>query len=63
MDPIIRKLTQETIYPYPKVEFIYNVLDKDGDLTRWVLQSAATLGRDPVKVLFHLIWWAMKLGG
>lgn len=63
MDPTIRKLTLETIYPYSTVEFIYNVLEKDEDLTRWVLQQAATFGRDPVKVLFHLMWWAMKLGG
>lgn len=65
MNPEIKKLSQETIYPYRTCEFIYEFMGVLGleqeDCTRKLLHRASGLGEDPGRLLFLILLFANEI--
>lgn len=59
MNPIVEKLSQETIYSYRTCEFIYEFMGVMGleqeDCTRKLLHKASGLGEDPIRLMFMMV--------
>jgi hypothetical protein len=66
MNPIVKKLSQETIYSYETCEFIYEFMGVLGleqeDCTRKLLHKASGLGEDPIRLLFLMMLYAHQVG-
>ena len=66
MNPVVEKLSQETIYPYRTCEFIYEFMGAMGleqeDCTRKLLHKASGLGEDPIRLLFLMLLFAHEGG-
>lgn len=67
MNPVIEKLSQETIYSYKTCEFLYEFMGVLGleqeDCTRKLLHKASGLGEDPIQLLFLMLMFANEAGG
>lgn len=66
MNPIVKKLSEETIYSYQTCEFIYEFMGVLGlgqeDCTRKLLHKASGLGEDPIRLLFLMMLYAHEGG-
>lgn len=66
MNPVVEKLSQETIYSYSTCEFIYEfmgVLELDQEeCTRKLLHKASGLGEDPIRLMSLMVLYAHQLG-
>lgn len=66
MNPIVKKLSQETIYSYETCEFIYEFMGvlglKQEEYTRKLLYKASGLGEDPIRLMLLMVLYAHQLG-
>ena len=66
MNPIVKKLSQETIYSYETCEFIYEFMGvlglKQEECTRKLLYKASGLGEDPIRLMLLMVLYAHQLG-
>ena len=66
MNPVVKKLSQETIYSYETCEFIYEFMGilglKQEECTRKLLHRASGLGEDPIRIMLLMVLYAHQLG-
>ena len=66
MNPVVKKLSQETIYSYETCEFIYGFMGvlglKQEECTWKLLHKASGLGEDPIRLMLLMVLYAHQLG-
>jgi hypothetical protein len=66
MNPIVKKLSEETIYSYQTCEFIYEFMGVLGleqeDCTRKLLHKASGLDQDPIRLMLLMVLYAHQGG-